>query len=156
MKEQVKIYVDRVRDGEVDEVSETVSPVFMDIQEQEMRFNDPVTLEGEAYVTDDWLIIRLTIKTKVTLVCSVCNEPFEFIIDIQDMVHDEPLENIRDSSFDLLPMVRESILLAVPFYPQCGLTVCKQRKNIEPYLKSSKPIVEKTEEHGHNPFQDLL
>lgn len=156
MKDHIKVYVDRIRDGEEDEISETLAPSFMDIHEEEMRFEDPVTIEGQAYVTDDWLIINLAIQTTVQLVCSVCNEPFSMAIDIQDMVHDEPLENIRDGHFDILPLVRESILLAVPFYPQCGLTVCNKRKEIEPFLKHDKPAVEEAKEQGHNPFKDLF
>lgn len=156
MKDHIKVYVDRIRDGEEDEISETLAPDFMDIHEEEMRFEDPVAIEGQAYVTDDWLIINLAIQTSVQLVCSVCNEPFSMAIDIQDMVHDEPLENIRDGHFDILPLVRESILLAVPFYPQCGLTTCNRRNEIEPFLKQDKPVVEETEEHGHNPFKDLF
>ncbi len=155
MKENLKVYIDRMRDGETEEVDETLEPSFMDIHEKEMRFEDPVTLEGEAYVTDDWLIVRLSIQTKVHLICSVCNEPFEFEIDIQNMVHDEPLENIRDASFDLLPLVRESVLLAVPFYPQCGIDVCSKRHEIEPFLKKDGSSDEEPEEHGHNPFKDL-
>lgn len=156
MKDHIKVYVERIRDGEVEELSEMLAPDFMDIHEQEMRFMDPVVLKGQAYVTDDWLIVSLHIQTAVQLVCSVCNEPFCYAIDIHDMVHDEPLENIRDGQFDILPLVRENILLEVPFYPQCGLTSCKKRSEIEPFLKQDKPPVEKAEEHGHNPFKDLF
>lgn len=156
MKEHVKVYVERIRDGEMESIEETLAPRFMDIHEQEMRFEDSVHIAGEAYVTDDWLIIQLAIQTKVHLICSVCNEPFVLDIDIPDMVHDEPLENIRDASFDLLPLVRESILLAVPFYPQCGITTCNRRHEIEPFLKKEGDVEEAAEEHGHNPFKDLM
>lgn len=155
MKDTRKVYIDRIREDEPEEINETLAPLFMDIQEKEMRFESPVTMEGEASVTDDWLILRLNIQTQVELVCSYCNEEFTFDIDIQDLVHDEPLENIRDGTLDILPIVRENILLAVPFYPQCGITVCKRRKEIEPYLKKATDSQEKAEE-GNNPFKDLL
>lgn len=147
MKQSYKIYVDRIRDGETESISEQLQPDFMQVHEKEMRFADPITFSGEAYVTDNWLIVRLKVATKVQLTCSVCNETFTFSIDIPDMVHEEPIENIRDKVFDLLPTVRENILLEVPFYPQCGITKCQNRSSIEPFLKK---------EHGHNPFKELL
>lgn len=147
MKENVKIYVDRIRDGEIETIQEKLSPLFMEIHEEEMQFNETVSVEGTAYVTDDWLILRMHIATKVQLTCSVCNEKFDFEIDIQDMMHEEPLENIRDKTFDLLPVVRENVLLAIPFYPQCGITVCIHRKEIEPFLKKDHP--------ADSPFKDL-
>lgn len=147
MKENVKIYVDRIRDGEAEAIQEQLTPLFMDIHEDEMRFHDTVSLEGTAYVTDDWLILRLNVHTTVELTCSVCNSKFNFEIAITDLMHEEPLENIRDKTFDLLPVVRENVLLAVPFYPQCGITSCLHRKEIEPYLKKDHPT--------NSPFKDL-
>lgn len=147
MKDTLKIFVERIRDGEPEEIQEELLPLFMDIHEEEMRFEHKVALEGTAYVTDDWLILRMHIQTKVQLTCSVCNNKFEFEINIQDFMHEEPLENIRDKVFDILPVVREHLLLAVPFYPQCGITTCLHRKEIEPYLKKDHP--------SNSPFKDL-
>ena len=150
MKEKLKIYVERIRDNS-EEIEETLAPTFMEVNENELTFEKPVTLSGEAYVTDDYLIATLTIKTEVELVCAVCNEPFVFEVEIDNMMHEEPLETIKDGTFDLLPVVRENILLAIPFYPQCGITECKNRDSIEPYLKKGG-----TPAPENNPFKDLL
>ncbi len=151
MKEKLKVYIERIRDGASDEINETLQPKFMDVNEKELAFEKPITLIGEAYVTDDYLIVTLSIKTEVELVCAVCNEPFSFDVAIDNMMHEEPLEGIKDASFDLLPLVRENILLSIPFYPQCGLTSCKNRDAIEPYLKKAGPAAAE-----NNPFKDLL
>ncbi len=156
MKEKLNVYPDRIKDGNTDEIAHELESSFMDVHENEMRFKDPIFIEGEAYVTDDWLIVSLSIQTQVQLICSVCNTDFSFDIDIQNMMHEEPLENIRDGSFDILPVVRDNILLAVPFYPQCGITTCLRRAEIEPYLKKETPKEDEIQEHGHNPFKDLL
>ena len=157
MKDIVKVYVDRVRDGNTDEISEELPSSFMDVHEKDIRFEAPIFLTGEAYVTDDYLIVSLTIETEATLICSVCNEPFTFAISIHNMMHEEPLENIKEATFDILPLVRESILLEIPLYPQCGITSCNRREEIEPYLKKEQsPEQEESQPNGHNPFKDLL
>lgn len=155
MKEKLKIYIERLRDGKSEEISEVLAPSFMEVNEKEMRFEKPITLSGEAYVTDEWLILNITIEAEVTLFCSLCNDPFAFTIRIENMMHEEPLENIRDATFDLLPLVRETILLEIPFYPQCGITACKKRNELEPYLKK-EGSEEESPPNRHMPFKDIL
>jgi len=148
MKEKLKLYIERIReDSEL--IEEELDPSFIDIQEQDIRFEKPISVTGEAYVTDDWLIIRISIKTEGKLVCALCNEPFIFPIDIQDMVENEPLDQVTDGVYDLLPLIRDSILLSMPFYPQCGITECNNRTAIEPYLKKERSPEE------NSPFKDL-
>ncbi len=149
MKEKLKIYIERIRDGNTEELAEKLSPAFMEIEEQDVSFKSPIEVMGEAYVTDDFLLIRMSIKTEALLTCALCNEEFSFPIDIEDMVQEEPLEEIRDGVYDLLPLIRENILLAIPFYPQCGIDSCKHRSEIEPYLKKERPPEETS------PFKDL-
>jgi uncharacterized metal-binding protein YceD (DUF177 family) len=146
MKEKLNLYIERIRD-DTETLSETLKPTFMDVEEKDVLFQDPIELKGEAYVTDDYLIIRMSIHTKARLVCSFCNNSFTFDIDLPNFLHEEPLENISGATFDLLPLVRETILLALPMYPQCGLTSCNHRDEIEPYLKKQSA--------SNNPFMDL-
>lgn len=148
MKEELKLYIERIRDDS-ELIQEELDPSFMDIKEKDVRFEKPIVVTGEAYVTDDWLIVRLSIKTEGKLVCALCNEPFIFPVDIEEMVENEPLEQVKDGVFDLLPLIRESILLAIPFYPQCGMTECNNRTVIEPYLKKERSPEE------NSPFKDL-
>ncbi len=149
MKEKLKIYIERLRDGKTETISETLAPSFMEVSEQEVHFEKPILLSGEAYVTDEWLILTLTIQTEATLHCALCNDAFGYDIAIEHMMHEEPLENIRDGTFDLLPLVRESILLEIPFYPQCGATECLKRGEFERFLKKEG---DKT---AQMPFKDL-
>ena len=154
MKEHLNIYVERLRDGDTEEISETIAPGFMECQEKDMAFDKPVTLSGEAYVTDDWLIVSLNIQTEAKLTCALCNQPFTFAVDIKRMMHEEPFENIKGKTYDLLPLIRESILLEIPFYPQCGITKCLHRDEVEPYLKNEE--LAEQEPQGNTPFKDLL
>ena len=156
MKQKVAIFIERLREGKVQTIDETLDPAFLDIDEKDIGFKSPIVLSGEAYLAEDWLIVRLKIETQATLVCAVCNDSFPFHLHIDDLTHQEPLENIRDSTYDLLPLIRETILLEVPFYPQCGFSECKNRKEIEKYIKK-EPVKEPDKKiNGHKPFQELL
>ncbi len=150
MKEKLKIYVERIREGNIETIDEKLPPDFMENKEQDVSFKSPIEVAGEAYVTDDFLLIRMSIKTEAVLTCALCNEQFCFPIDIEDMIQEEPLEEIKDGVYDLLPLIRETIFLEIPFYPQCGITACTRRKEIEPYLKKERPAEE------NSPFKDLL
>lgn len=157
VKQTLKIFIERLRDGKTQSIAEDLNPSFMDVKEQDLLFEQPIHVHGEAYLAEDWLIVKLTIETQAKLYCAVCNEPFNFAIKIQEMMHEEPLENSRDAAFDLIPLVRETILLEIPFLPQCGTLKCNNRQEVEKYLKKEKhspdadmPV------NGHKPFQDLM
>jgi uncharacterized metal-binding protein YceD (DUF177 family) len=157
MKPTLKIFVDRLHGGKSELITEELDPGFMDISEKEVAFKDPIKVEGEAYLAEDWLIVRLSIIAHATLQCALCNDTFRFPIHLQDMMHEEPLENIREATYDLLPLIRESILLEIPFYPQCGITKCNKRQEVEKYLKKEPKVQEEKKGiNGHKPFQDML
>lgn len=157
MKQTLKIYVERLRGGSTEQISEVLDPAFMDIAEKELVFSQKIEVEGDAYLAEDWLIVTLSITAFADLHCAFCNDSFCLPISIKSLIHEEALDTIRDASFDLLPLIRESILLEIPFYPQCGITKCNRRQEIEGYLKDDTKIPQKPHDaNGHQPFQDLL
>jgi len=157
MKQSVKIYIERLRGGKNEEILEKLDPAFLDISEKEVAFKEPIEVKGEAYLAEDWLIIRLSIVAYVELQCALCCERFRYAINLEDMLHEEPLENIREATYDLLPLIRESILLEIPFYPQCGITKCNNRQEVEKFLKKDNKVSEEPKGiNGHKPFQDML
>lgn len=157
MKPTEMIYIERLRSGKSQAINVSIDPAFMDIQEKELVFKEPIIAIGEAYLADDWLIVRLQIAAFAELRCAVCNDLFRYPISIQEMTHEEPLENIPEKTFDILPLLRETILLEIPFYPQCGIDKCKNRNEVEKYIKK-----ESDGKNGHpspgvnRPFEGLL
>ncbi len=146
-----KIYVDRLRDGQQAHISENLSPEFLDVSEAELTFQEPVAVEGEAYVAGDSLILHLTISTNCTLPCSICNKPVEVPISINEFYHAEPTEDIKSGIFNFCDILREAIIIEVPSFTECNDGNCPSRKELKKYLK--KP--EQSADEGYHPFADL-
>jgi uncharacterized metal-binding protein YceD (DUF177 family) len=135
MKRPLVVHVERLREGKTETLEEQIDPSLLDIADEELACNEPVSLSAEVYLVDTWLIVKMSLTATVVLPCSFCNEPFVLPITIEEQLHEEPLEDIKGGIFDLIPLVREAIFLAIPFYPQCGTTLCLNRDKIEKFLK---------------------
>lgn len=153
MKKQLPIYIERLRQGRVHEITETIDPKQLDLFDDEIIAAKDVVVEGEAYLADPYLLVKLTLKSEFTLLCSVCNEPFSFPVEVVHILHEAPLDEITDSIFDLLPLIRETILLEVPFYPLCSGTTCRNRTEIEKFFKKQTGANEVDERY--KPFENL-
>ena len=57
MRNFLKIYIDRLGDGQTEKIEETVPPEMIDVNEKDLQFKHPVLLSGKAYLADDHLII---------------------------------------------------------------------------------------------------
>jgi uncharacterized metal-binding protein YceD (DUF177 family) len=145
-----KIYVDRLRDGQQATISEQLSPKFLDVSEEELTFKEPVSIEGEAYIAGDSLIIHLAISTNCTLPCSICNKPVEVPISIEEFYHAEPMEDIKSGIFNFCDILREAIIIEVPPFTECNDGNCPSRKELKKYLKQ-----EQSADEGYHPFADL-
>src|SRR5262245_26778924 len=135
MKHPLLVYIERLREGKVEWIEEKIDPVRLDIQEEGLICKEPIDVTAEVYLVDTWLIVKMSFSACVMLSCSFCNEPFVFPIEVKDVQFEETLEEIHGAVFDLLPLIREALLLEIPFYPQCGHTVCRNRNEVEKYLK---------------------
>lgn len=131
----MKIYIDRLKDGRTEKIEEVMTPDFLDVHEAELTFSDPVSFSGDAYLTDDHLIIRLEIKTLAQIPCSICNHSVTVPIEIKDFYTAEPIKEITSACFDCSEILRESILLQVPAFAECDGGKCPERQNIKNFLK---------------------
>lgn len=138
MKRPLLVYIERLREGKVEWIEEKIDASLLSIEEEGLVCKEPVEVTVEVYFVDTWLIGKISLSAQMTLSCSFCNEPFVLPITIKDEPFEESLEEIRDGVFDLLPLVREALLLEMPFYPQCGQTVCLNRNEVEKYLKKKE------------------
>ncbi len=150
-----KIYVDQLRDGHADKINDEVSPQFLEVQEKELVFTDPVKLEGETYLANDDLILHLNIVAFASIPCSICNERVKVEIGLNNFYHAEPLDNITTKVFDFSSIVREAILLEVPAFAECHEGKCPHRKAIEKYIKSEPAQGQPREDEVYRPFADL-
>jgi uncharacterized metal-binding protein YceD (DUF177 family) len=150
----LKIYTDRLKGGHLLKVEETLSPDFLDIQEKELLFQEPVRVTGDIYLAEDHLVMHLTMETSATLPCSICNTAVHTPIFIKNAYLTEPLDEIKHALFDVTERIRETILLQVPLFAECNCGQCPERKEIKKFLKSEE-IPSASKEIVHFPFADL-
>ncbi len=151
--DQLKVYVDRLKNGHTLKIEEVISPDFLEIDEDDLVFKDPVHLKGEAYLSNDHLIIHLNIATTAILPCNICNVPVPLSIALKNIYLTKPLEEIKGAIYDVADEVRESILLQTPLFAECNNGQCPERGDLKKFLKSDP----KTHaiHNVHFPFTDL-
>ncbi len=151
MDEQFKIYVDRLKNGKVEDLNRLFSPAFLEIDESELTFPEDVAVSGEAYLADNELILHFSISTKACIPCSICNCEVLVPINIDQAYHAEPIENTKSGIFNMKDLMREMILLETPRFIECSGGKCPEREKVVKYLKSD----EKEEDDSYQPFKDL-
>jgi len=150
--ENLKIYVDRLKDGNTEKLKEELDPAFLEIAEEELSFNDPVHLKGDVSIVSDHLVIHLNVQTFATLPCSICNAPIRAPIVLKNICLTHPLTEIHGGIFDLAEEIRESILLQTPLFTECNEGHCPERENVKKFLKTEE---EAAQGDIHFPFSDL-
>lgn len=154
MDDVFKIYVEQLRDGREEKVSEKLDPSFLDIDEPDLKFDKPVELQGVVYLADNELVLHWDIKTEALLSCLICNEPVRVPIHIQNFYYCESVQKIKTGIYNFKNLLRETILLELPGFAECNEGNCPKRKEFKDYLKKpSDPMSDK--EEGYKPFADL-
>lgn len=143
-----KIFIDRLKTQGTEKIFETLGSEILGPEEEELKFPSPVQVKGEAYVADDHLIVHLEATTFALLPCSVCGQKVRIALGIDAFYHAEPLENIGSALFDYGPLLREALLLELPFKVECKEGNCPERAGILPYMK-------RDESSENFPFADL-
>ena len=146
---ELKIYVDRLKEGQKETFKGTVSCDFMP-KEQDLFFEKDIHLSGESYVAGDHLMIKLTARVLAFIPCSICNKPTEVPLILSDFYHAEPLEDISSSVFDFSELLRTDLLLQLPKFIECQ-GKCPERDSMKKYLKQETAKTDNT----HFPFSTL-
>ena len=153
MKKVLKIHLERLQEGKKEQFEESISPDVLQLSDDILTFTEPVSISGCAYASEDFLILQFNVHASVTLACSLCNEMMKLPINLHDVIEEISLDEIEGSVYDLAPLIREAILLEIPFYVQCGGDMCKNRKSVEKYLRQSDAV--HPEQDTQQPFKDL-
>ena len=149
--DQLKIYIDRLNNGQTLKIEEKLSPNFLEIDEDDLSFEDPVHLNGEAYLSNEHLVIHLNLSTAAYLPCSICNVPVQIPIALKNIYLTQPLDEIKGAIYDMTNEIRESILLQAPPFTECNNGKCPERENVKKFLKSQQG----NNTTAHFPFSDL-
>ena len=153
--DRFRVFVEQLRLGNTEEIDETFSPDFLEINERELSFSKPVSVRGQVYLADEVLVLHLDAYTVATMPCAICNDPVDVEIAIKGFYHAVPLEEIKGAIYDFREVLRETILLEVPILVECHQGKCPQRKSLEKYFKKECAPGAKEDEEGYRPFADL-
>lgn len=154
MDDAFKIFVEQLRDGRTETLHEVFPPDFLGVKEKDLFFAKEVTVDGQAYLAEDTLIMHCILKAYAMIPCVICNEPVEIEIVVDNFYHAEILNEIKGDVFNFSSVVRDAILLETPGLAECHQGHCPERKNIKKYLKSSEQKAGHLED-GYRPFADL-
>jgi uncharacterized metal-binding protein YceD (DUF177 family) len=143
----LKIFIDRLREQGRQEVTCSLPGEWMGVHEASLLFQDPVQLEGEAYLADDYVVLHCNAATIAQIPCSICNEWVAQSIEVLALTQAEPIADAVKGAIDFGPTVRDALLLEVPHFLECHGGHCPQRQQLQLLLK--------TQSHTNNPFKDL-
>jgi len=155
MDDRFNIYVEQLRDGQVEKLEESYSPEFLDIHEKDLIFKDPVLVNGEAYLADDMLVLHIDVRTYGIIPCRICNEPVRTEITVQGVYHAVAIKEIKTGIFNLVELLRETLLIEVPALAECNQGKCPQRTAMKHFIKEEGASDKDHIEEGYHPFADL-
>lgn len=153
MSEPFLIFIDRLQDGNVQNINTVLTPEFFEIQEEELFFQDPVYVSGEAYLAEKELILHLNAATEAHMPCAICNRMTPISLTIKGYYHTEPLKQIEGALFNPKNIIREILLLELPKVAECK-NGCVERQLLAPYLRRESSIQDQGSE-TYFPFADL-
>lgn len=151
MQEQFKIYIDRLKNGATQKIDAQLEPSFMDIDEPELSFSVPIRVRGEAYLTDEHLVIHLQAAAIAERPCSICNKIIKTEISVNNFYHTELIQEIPSALFDYSEALREALLVELPLVVECNGGKCPERENIAPFIRSK----DRSENPTYFPFNDM-
>ena len=122
------------------QIDDKFDPSFLDLDEKEIKFKDPVEIKGKIYLASDDLIIDVSIKTYVTMPCSICNEQIKYLLVNKNYIHTQQLKTIKDAVYDYTEIIRQAVILELPTKVECNNN-CPERENIAPYLKKKNNTI---------------
>lgn len=150
MNERFPIWIGRLKGGNTQKIAETFDPAFLDIREKELRFESPVIVQGEAYVSEDQLILHLKASTNAIMPCAICNQMIQTEVKVENFYYAQPIEEVPSAIFDFGDLLREALLLELPRRIECGGN-CPERTAIAPYMRPKQ----REEKATYFPFKDL-
>ena len=146
--------LDHLQQDEELPISWTLDPSFLDLApNDEVQPTRSVVVKGTYSSVGEYVMFEVSMQAFFSLPCALCNERFEYEVCIGKFRHQELAENIKQKKWDIGELLREVLLLELPFFPQCGGKQCLHHEEVQRYF--SKGTSEK-EGETKNPFQDFF
>ena len=144
------IFTEQLREGKREAIEHVLPPDFLAIQEPELNFTSPIHLKGEAYATDEHLILQLSAHTEVKMPCSICNEMTFVSLKTEEIYHTILFIDLKSTIFDFTDLIREELVILIPHFVECQQGKCPDRNQISKFMKNKA-----VSPQNHFPFADL-
>jgi hypothetical protein len=148
----LKISVDLLQIQERIFIKEDLSPEFLGISEKELKIDQPIHVEGQAYLSSDYLVINFSAKTYFQMPCKICNETIVLPLVEENYYDTISLDDINKGVYDFSDDLRQALLLKLPHFVECNDGSCPERKHIEKHLKKTSKI----KDDSYLPFEKIL
>ncbi|MCH9634471.1 MAG: hypothetical protein S4CHLAM7_12230 [Chlamydiae bacterium] len=138
MKDDFLINLDQLRKRGNQNLEMSVSTDFLSVEEGEFHFAPQLTIQGEAYIVDERLILHLDISVPVAIFCKICREETTQNLSINNLYHVVEINEIKSTIFDFSSVLQDEIFLEVPRFAECRDGNCPERETLKKYLTSKK------------------
>lgn len=149
--EPFRLYIDRLRGGQVEKIQGPFPSDFLGEEEEGLKFPFPVAAKGEAYLSEEHLVIRLEAGVRALVPCCVCNEFTEITLETKDFYQTVPLSEIKGALYSFKESLREALMIELPLYAECTGGKCPKRDVLAPYMKRKS----KADDDTYFPFSQL-
>ena len=147
MENLFEIYVERLKQGKTELLEGEVSPeTFAVRQEEGLKWESPISFQGQAYLAEAELVIRLDAAARVLLPCSICNSPVSLPVSVKNFYEVVPLEEIKSGIYHFKQSLIDALYLELPRFAECNQGHCPKRKEMAKYFH---------QQEGYQPFKDL-
>lgn len=133
MNHPFTVSLSRLQKEGVIALSEHLEDDFLEVHERDLDYTDPIDLKGSIELAGSAVLIKFSLVTAATSPCIICGKLVKIAVNLNDVCHAEPLENIRGEIFDYSAIVRDLILTETAPYAECQGN-CPERKGIGQYL----------------------
>lgn len=147
------IAVSQLQRGAVAHFTVEAPAALLELEEEEVVPLETIKISGRAYLLEQDLIAHFSAETKVKMPCVICNESVVVPLKVTEVVQTMPTSEIGFDGYDLAPLIREELILALPQFVECIEGNCPKRKELK--QSRAKSSNKKEEEEGYHPFAGL-
>jgi uncharacterized metal-binding protein YceD (DUF177 family) len=150
---ELVISVSQLQRGAVVPFTVEAPASLLELEEEEVVPLETVKISGRAYLLEQDLIAHFDAETKVKMPCAICNEWVTVPLKVTESVQTIPTSEVGFNGYDLAPLVREELILALPQFVECNEGNCPKRKELK--KSRAKSSNNQEGEEGYHPFAGL-
>ncbi len=147
-----KVYINDLAKGKTHGLEIKEPAEVLEIEDSELEMIGDLSVIGEVYIAGNELILHLSLNVTAQLPCKFCNGPAEVPIEVNDLYETIEVDKLKTGIFNFLEIVKENLLIEVPFLAECNQGNCSERAEMGKYLSKEESS---NKDQGQKPFANL-